>query len=726
MIPLTLGSTVLIEYIPSVVVTSVVIVDPAGTGCHVTVLIHAVIGTVDLVPGHQTGTALVVRGTVVVSAACGGLMPLTGNQLAVSLEFVGHIAVIVGGDRSVGSGVEVVPVILDLDPATNQLTGNSIVSLFANNHQAGGVGFLAAGADQLAVNCLVSMAGGGNNGTPVNDGITDIAVGSSDVASLGAGGCLVFHSLGRMLVPAACLVTVCTDIVKLGHGGEFHGTKGNLIAIGFGQQALLHIGLHSHQAMGQIISIVFIGGMPHTDRQLSNHSFAGGKNITSTGNDDGSIIGLAVNGVGGGEALGQHHMIQLPIAVQIQIDHHLQGLNLFNGGCCQVHPVQGLGRQVGQLCIHRSIHDGILCIAVLVNHNGLFHISGVTILVSSLNAEHMGAVCQGNIAGGDKTICCAGGAELHAVHIHSNAGSIQTGCGTVGSIVSDAGGNRHSSLGDGLTGHLNAHVGAVVSQQNLADDGRMIVIHCGGVVNGDIIQIVDDIRIVVGVLCGFVIRRAFVVIAAVQTNLIQPSHIAANGIDRNGEILPAGAINKLMAHLDGNCTANIPFCAVGTLGDVHPEADRNRISQVNVPALVLGLLPAEGLGRIGSADDLHGIRTILDFTVFSSNNTDFIEPVAFFGSIASLISQLNIGNTGVTLLEIINDLGGLAEGNVCSCGDRSIVGQRSGNSTFGNALVGSSGKHIAVQCAHCRIGQSILHIAVLQNDLMVAVLCYEI
>ena len=238
-------------------------------------------------------------------------------------------------------------------------------------------------------------------------------------------------------------------------------------------------------------------------------------------------------------------MIQFPIAVQVQVDEHFQLLNLFNSSSGQIHPVNRSSGKILQGCVRWSVHHCILSIAFFGNHNGLFHIGGIAILISSFDADGVSAICQRNVIGADHASVGALSLDLHAVHIHDDAGGIQTNRHAVLGGVCDVRNDGDGSLIDRLTIQSDRCFVGQANQTNVLDHGSMVVIYSGGVVDGDVVQIEGCIRIIVGMLKCNIIGTRIVVIRTIQTNLIH--FRSAQGRDRNREVLPTGAGHKLLA-----------------------------------------------------------------------------------------------------------------------------------------------------------------------------------
>ena len=187
-----------------------IVIDQAETLVAIAVFVESVGFSVDFRPhtvrGLRSVVVVVVR-TVVVFPADAVVVPFAVGQLAGFVERVGDFASVVGFYGREGLRIEVIEIILNLDPATLQNVVDCIVVFaVALEQSCAGVERLAADvADELTVHELPVMAGGRNGGAPVHNGLTGFTISSAGVAGLRAGCSLIREGrqLGVMDVPQA-------------------------------------------------------------------------------------------------------------------------------------------------------------------------------------------------------------------------------------------------------------------------------------------------------------------------------------------------------------------------------------------------------------------------------------------------------------------------------------------------------------------------------------------
>ena len=173
------------------------------TGHHKAAAVEQVGLTADLVCSAGVGVGRhisVEAGAVPVAGTGGGNVPGTlGHATLIKDELNAVVSALNAIQTGVGSGVEVVPIVIHTDPTREQLTGDRVVGLAINDVEAGACVLVTALANQASVLNVnsVGMTGGGNRGAPVNDGVTTLAEGSAGVTVLCTGGSLCLLPLSE-------------------------------------------------------------------------------------------------------------------------------------------------------------------------------------------------------------------------------------------------------------------------------------------------------------------------------------------------------------------------------------------------------------------------------------------------------------------------------------------------------------------------------------------------
>ena len=365
------ANTVFIKHIPCVRSSvSVIIVDPAGTGGDIALLIDAVAVAVNLIPGHDVLAATKVRRSFIILDAFGITIPLTGNQLAVFFKLVGHVAIVQGGNRRVSGLIKIVPLVVDLDPSGVRRSAGEVIVFAVNELQAVFyMAFPAAdAADLLAVLEDIAVAVCRDRRAPFHNGVTGFAESTAGVAFLDAGGLFIRNRDSRMnmrrtVFRQISLIDRSLVGVHLRIHMELLVGEGACVAVSVRNQALIHIQLHilREEVIGRPIGFRRIAGhmdiivkIQNTDGDLSQNRRAG--LIIVAGALEGNLcrIGLFRNGVARGEALGKHHMIQLPVVHVIQVNHSRNRLDRLNRVGLQIHPVDRTERNPVKRCVRRN------------------------------------------------------------------------------------------------------------------------------------------------------------------------------------------------------------------------------------------------------------------------------------------------------------------------------------------------------------------------------------
>ena len=171
-------------------------------------------------------------------------------------------------DAFIGFRSKVVPLIIDNDPAADQLAAGSIVVSAVNHLQSGHSGFQTAGlTDKLVTGDHVLVPRRGNGSAPFHNGVTDFAEGTAGVAVLDAGGCLVLDGSRIMDVRGAVLrevggIHVVTGRVHLGRNAELLIGECASGAVNKGDTALVNIQLQimAPEFMRRILPVL-LGGL---------------------------------------------------------------------------------------------------------------------------------------------------------------------------------------------------------------------------------------------------------------------------------------------------------------------------------------------------------------------------------------------------------------------------------------------------------------------------------
>ena len=330
------------------------------------------------------------------------------------------------------------------------------------------------------------MAGGGNDGAPINDGLTGLTVGAVLVAGFGAGGGLAQNGQG-----------IVVDVVGGGDGGQLgchidgaaHGRdglvgEGDLTADDLGNDIDNRLVAHIRGSDVGVGNIVVAVKGPDTDRN-ADQSVAEGAylgcilQLDGNGQKLGDLVVVEV----GLEAVSHDHALGLPGVgiVQMQLSDQLGDIG--QPGGIDVHIVDGLG------------HGGLAGIVVTVQfHNGITghgegsgDLHGIAQLVLDLEGHGVGAGNQDHILLGGEHAARNGRADSDAVHGDLTGSQIQSG------VVGDLGRESHLGAGDhSALSQIHSGVGGGVG--GVGDGGQHSVIHGGAVVQSDVVDVEGDIR----------------------------------------------------------------------------------------------------------------------------------------------------------------------------------------------------------------------------------------
>ena len=772
----------------ALVVNRVLTVEELGDGVHlhITGMVEQVGLAINLVgaAGGRSGRSVaVVAGAVPVTDTRVGSHPGTLGHAAIVEDeldaLIGNLFTVKTGK---GLGVEVVPIVVNANPTAGQLTDGGKVSLTVDDVETGACIHVTASADQLSAGNVssVGMTGSGNRGTPVNDGVTALAEGAAGIAGLRAGGSLVVDSDGGMDVGGAVgkeviLVNGLVGGIHLGIHVELLVGEGGGLAVGVGDQTLINVHLHILREE-VVLGPVGFGGeagnldvgieVDDTDGELSQNGGTGLGVITGAGDGDGSGVGLGVDGVLSGEAVGQIHVVQLPMVDAVEVDRSLNRLNGLNGVCLQIHPVDGAegdaiqGRIGGNELQGRSVRAGLD-----------LHDADDNRLVAHLIAdlELDAVVAVGNLVTvGNHLATVEGAVYLNAVDVNLGGGGIQTGNVVQGLL------NTHSVSQGGLVGHggrqvqdvggggddvaLDQRSGAI--QIDLIEDGILSVVNGVGVIHGEAVHVVGvgtvdgtvglPQEVVLGsvgddgdeelTLLGGLTGGLTVSVLLVELVGILQSHLLEGG-DVHGHIMPAGLVDVVvdvlgLHHADGSQSV-VGAVAVGIghvvtlhpaldviLGNIEPETDAAGVLQLDGLAVHAQTDPGvvTGVGLLGGKTvDLqtHGVIAVVDLTVVAVCQRELQVVVTVV--VGTAVDDVPLVNVDLAVLKVPQDLGALAQIELNGGGGVAAHVQGSGQGAgkvCGSKCLGHSDEVQAVEGTQSLIGGGEGHVARAQTDLL--------
>ena len=760
--------------------------ESGNTGLHITGAVEEIGLTVDHIGsggGQLGGGILEVAGAVPVTGAVGSRDPGTGGHAALIEDechaLVGGLLTVIAGE---GLGIEVVPIVVNTDPAGGQLAGSGVVGLTVNAVETGTGILVTALANNTSVGNVhgEGMTGSRNGGAPVNDGVTACAEGAAGVAGLGAGGRLVVDgnrsvNVGGTVGNEVVLIDSLVGGIHLGIHVELLVGEGGGGAVHMGDETLVNVHLHILREE-VVLGPVGCGGeagnldvgieVDDTDGELSQNGGTGLGVITRAGDGDGSGVGLCVDGVLSGEAVSQIHVVQLPVVDAVEVDHGLNRLDGLNSGCLQVHPVDGAEGDAVQGRIGGNQAQSGLLLAGLDLHdtddNRL-----VAHLVADLELHAVVAVGH-DVTVGDHLAAVEGAVYLNAVDVNLSGGGIQTRNVVQGLL------DTHSVSQGGLVGHggrqvqdvggggddvaLDQRSGAI--QIDLIEDGVLSVVNGVGVIHGEAVHVVG-----VGTVDGTVGLPQDVVLGSVgddgdeELTLLSQltggltvsvllvelvgvlqSHLLEGG-DVHGHIMPAGLIDVVvdvlgLHHADGSQrvigTVTVGVGHVVTLhpaldvvlGNVKPETDSAGVLQLDGLAVHAQTDPGvvTGVGLLGGkAVDLqtHGVVTVMDLTVLAVCQRELqVVVTVVVGTAVDDVPQIQIS---LAALKVPQDLGALTQVELNGSGGVAAHIQGSGHGAgqiHGRVLLIHGDEVQAVEGAKSIVGGGEGHVARAQTDLL--------
>ena len=485
-----------------------------------------------------------------------------------------------------------------------------------------------------------------------------------------------------------------------------------------------------------------------TDGQGSNDSLAG--LVIDVGAGDGYICGIVflINGVGAGEAGRILGMGQFPMVKTVKVNTHGNGLNGFNIGSLQIHPVQGAAVQTVKRCIfgHElnggSVHAG-------PDFHQTDHDSLVAGIVLNLEPDTVDTVSHSHFSHVDTAVAVSC-IDLNTVHIRLGGCCIQTGCVGLCDVFRNGCLHGQDVVGqDGGNVLLQYDSGVVYSGGHCGELGSLTVVNsigevCGDVVNVNGLRPVDGavgLPQIIGICMGkHELNEAEVVRIALARSIADAvgcvhagNHDLIIGADVHGEIFPAGFIPfvvnfGLVDNRNGIFLVELAVtvgivpvqhadpAVLKLIGDICPETDGfgvfhdHRFVQEQIE-LTISAGGDTGSGY-GVHVQTHGALAVMYLAVLTGGNAHFLYK--------TLIISVNIaGVPDVKVfvgLEVKQYLGTLAQAHGGSCNQTLAMVQGSGNGA-GNVgrRFGNGGKHEAVKGAKGLVGKFEGDVAFLQH-----------
>ena len=682
------------------------------------------------VDGLDTVNCLVVHGREVVEAVDLDVvgpagLELTGDQVV-------HVTVAVGDEAALG------------------LLTAVAVELVALN----GIGVAGSGVHNTPVeDGLADRALGAAVEAVLGTGSGQIVHSDLGVAVPDTDGLLQVGDAGIQLgLDILADVTEAGDIVGIVDGEGLHVgdlTVLDLVADG---------GLRSAALIVPLVGGVMACGAvpcPCVDGDGDQGSSTGNSDVTHAGDGQLGGAGQLVQLVGDLKAMENVHVLQSPFGSGVKPDlggDGLDGLHLIGvdhqvvlRAGIQLAVSLGLGGSTG----HGD--DGLLGLGG--DGDLLGQLGVVALLIRDLEGHVMDTVGQDHAGGGDLT-CGVGGIDLLAVHVDLGGSGIQTGeVGTVGGIIGHGSGEVQSIKVDGRTELV---VVQVVQYQRIADDGSVAIVHHVGVVQSDVIDVdgallsagggggddeLDEGGSIVGLRSAGVVPVLILVVGAGHVGGGDRIQIAVDVCPTCLGDLLGGQLGEALLHvligevqvsgvqLTGSRLVGIGQTGAethGLLGDVHPHTQTGTVDAllhvavghdvtqvVQVCVLPVGM--GDGLGVVqGVAQRV--VTAVNRVTVLAGRQEDILADTALdqvtAGSTLRLIDHgitaivqavllgldhvevvAPLGDIGI--LEVLQDVGALTEGNVDLDSTQIGVLVGGGHGSILDGLVGGSAVDVA-------------------------------
>ena len=592
-----------------------------------------------------------------------------------------------------------------LDPAGD---GQAVRIELAVGPQAA-KGLAAVFALQNAVCKSVAVARSLQGSAPVHNGAAHCAVGPAGVAALGAGCRLVGYGLRSMdmaAVPGIVIgLALCGGdhilghLVHLGvHLGAFPGEGGggpvrkgdhapvDLHADVNGPELLHGLELRIGIGLLALLRAAAVGvahlQLPGPDGQGGQYALAGGLVDPGAGDGDGGDVLVVLDGIRGLKAGGHGHMVQLPAAHIVQVDVHRDGLDLLQIRRHKVRiPDRAQENLIQRGILRHDLHRGLA--GVRLHLDGADHGGVVALVVANGELDVMEPVRQADV-GNRNHAALKGAGVLHAVHIGLRRGGIQAGVVFLAHIVGDLRAEAHRAIRDGLPvqGHGVGHGGRRIG--HIAEHRGLPVLHCVGIVHGDVVN-VHHIAAIVGLMLVVII----VVGRAVPVGDIELDNVAVQQVQAlilaqiDGQVVPAGLLilvdeagGRSQAVAQGICNrfASTDILAVVIqnqrvnrvadpggdvlVRDVDPHPQLGGVLKFLLAALVLqGGHHIAGLQGVAIVDvQSHGAVAAVDLAGLPGNGVDLA-----LGQNVVIRNIAQVKHTGIAVFEVEDHVGALAE-----------------------------------------------------------------
>ena len=392
-----------------------------------------------------------------------------------------------------------------------------------SNHNTVNVG-LAVGinaAEEVAASTLenalgnsMGVSGSGNSGAPFYNGVTSVTEGSAGITVFGAGCSLVCNRMSGMYVTAVPCIVICLAFYGFGHisiicphfcVAEYaFAAEGINCIVYSGENALIYVCDDGHspefvhrfelreskrsRTCFRTVRINVTGFQsPYTHgKRCESRSTDLGILAGSCNNDRCNIV-FRINPIGSREACRNGHVVELPRAVVVEVDHDLNLCNLFNCGCNDIHIVNGaefnaIQRSIGRNKFNRAL--GFFCIYgdILINVTVVAH------LIASREFDHVLAVRQNEVVDGNLAVCIVR-LIFNTVNISLDRCFIKTGEVALSGIFRKRCRNGYLVRRDGIAvqerriGHTFRRIG------NVGEYGSFSVVYSRGIVNRNIVDI---------------------------------------------------------------------------------------------------------------------------------------------------------------------------------------------------------------------------------------------
>ena len=581
----------------------------------------------------------------------------------------------------------------------------------------------AGGALQHAVNKVVGMAGCGNRGAPINDGVADLAVGTVGVTSLGAGGSLVIDCGCGMDMPTVpgCLIShtffglyhELLDSPSLGIAVNLFTSKGLGSAVGQGYSTLLDADFHGDPPVLVLalkpcvgVFVTFfkntsaanlasnIVQLPNADRD-GNQSLLTGQ-LGLTGLSDGQMQDLigSIIGISSRKALGHFHVIQFPLVHAVEVQSSSYSLNIGDVSCNNIHIIERTEENTIQRFIVRNdLHTGLLTRGNihLANNGGI-----IALLIADGELDGMLACGENSAAIHSDRIVAESAGNFVAVHIGLGSRCIDTGGIGLFGILSHHRGEVNRIVGNGSTICQGSGIGHAVSRiVHAREDWSFTIFHNGGIVHSDIINVDSEVAVDVRILLGIVAVRCAVTVRDVKLHAVIAitPHSTSVLAEIAGQVVPAGLVEGIN---DTGAASSIIYgiAGDGIAGNIYGSILVDRGNGVQYPAgpkaniLVRNVNPhtnalcanqravtfltlhrrteqcghhISGFLRIGVVNiDPQRIVTVVNLTIFRISN----KSVAV-GQVVIITDVSGLKTIGRAVLKVEEDLGPLAKSQGC-------------------------------------------------------------